>query len=117
MPSKQSEPTAGASSVPEHRRKHGQCPCCLRTCNLTFHHLIPKKLHRRAHFRKHFDKDQLNEGVALCRQCHNGLHQRFDEMALAKHYCSLDRILADEELQRFFNWVGKQKVNSKGGDK
>ncbi|MBT8115304.1 MAG: hypothetical protein KJP04_07980 [Arenicella sp.] len=66
------------------RSKHGHCPLCQRLTHLTFHHFVPRKVHRRAHFKKHFTKDQLNQGVAVCRQCHSGIHRFYDEMHLAK---------------------------------
>jgi len=76
---------------------------------LTFHHLIPKKLHRRAFFRKNFDKDELNQGVNICRACHDGIHDLYDEMQLAKQFPTLPALLADEALQKHFAWVAKKK--------
>lgn len=93
----------------ESKKKHGTCPLCGRVVHLTFHHLIPRKMHRRTFFRKHFDKAMLNQGIEICRMCHTGLHKRYDEMTLAKHYDTLDKILADPELQQHFAWVAKQK--------
>lgn len=93
------------------RSKHGTCPLCQRECSLTFHHLIPRKLHRRTHFRKHYDREQLNIGVNICRQCHRGIHKQYDEMALGKQLCSLELLQADEDLQRHFQWVSKQRIS------
>ena len=76
---------------------------------LTFHHLIPKKMHRRTHFRKHYSKEQLAEGISVCRKCHRGMHSLYDEMTLAKDYADLDRLLADPALIRHFEWVAKQR--------
>ncbi len=88
---------------------HGLCPCCERTLNLTFHHLIPKKMHRRQHFKKHFTNEQLNLGIYLCRQCHNGVHRLYSEMQLAKEFNTLQRLTSDEQLSKHFSWVAKQK--------
>ncbi len=76
---------------------------------LTFHHLIPRKVHRRAHFKKHFDRDTLNQGIAICRDCHKGIHKRFSEMELARSFNTPERLLADPDLARHFSWVAKQK--------
>lgn len=92
------------------KEKHGKCPLCNRTTALTFHHLIPRKVHRRAHFKKHYSKSELNQGVNICRNCHNGIHRRYDEMSLAKRLHTLDALLRDEELSRFFTWVSKQRI-------
>ena len=39
-----------------------------------------------------------------------GIHKRFDEMVLAKHFGSLELLRSDEVLQRHFAWVAKQKA-------
>ncbi|WP_390376533.1 hypothetical protein [Alteromonas sp. MTD1] len=90
--------------------KVGTCPCCSRHTRLTFHHLIPKKMHRRTYFKKHYTKEQLQAGVNICRQCHSGIHRFYDEMTLAKQLHSLCLLQADEQLSTFFNWVSKQRV-------
>lgn len=95
--------------MPSSRLKSGQCLCCGRTTALTFHHLIPKKLHRRAFYRKKFDRETLNRGVNICRLCHDGIHDLYDEMQLAKQFSSAETLLADEALQRHFAWVAKKK--------
>lgn len=85
------------------------CATCGRKASLTFHHLIPKKLHRRTYFRKKFGREELNQGIAICRLCHNGIHRLYDEMTLAKDFFSLENILADEQLHAHFQWVAKQQ--------
>ena len=90
--------------------KVGVCPCCKRYTRLTFHHLIPKKMHRRTYFKKHYTKEQLQAGVNICRQCHSGIHRFYDEMTLAKQLHTLSVLQADEQLSTFFNWVSKQRV-------
>lgn len=92
------------------RLKTGTCPLCGRHCALTFHHLIPKKLHRRERFKKQYTRLELNRGIDICRLCHNGIHKIYDEMKLAKEFPNLEAILADENLCRHFAWVGKQKI-------
>ena len=87
-----------------------RCRLCDRRVDLTFHHLIPRKVHRRTYFRKHVDKRTLNAGIWICRLCHKGIHKRFDEMALAKHFNSLELLRSDESLRRHFAWVAKQKA-------
>ena len=91
------------------RLKHGVCPCCGRQTVLTFHHLIPKKLHRRAFYRKNFDRETLNQGVNVCRLCHDGIHDLYNEMQLAKQFYTLELLLADDALLKHFAWVAKKK--------
>ena len=86
------------------------CPLCKRQSDLTFHHLIPKKVHRRNFFKKNFSKQELNQGIKICRTCHSGIHKRYDEMTLAKQLNSLDKLKGDEQLNNFFNWVARQRI-------
>ena len=89
-----------------------RCATCGRETRLTFHHLVPKKVHRRRFFRTHFSKEELNIGVRICRPCHSGIHRTFDEMTLAKRFDTLEKLLAEDALARHFAWVGKQKVSN-----
>lgn len=94
------------------RSRFGTCLLCARKVDLTFHHLIPKKMHRRTYFKKHFTKQELASGIDICRLCHTGLHKTYTEMALAKSFFNIERIKADQQLQAHFLWVSKQKVSS-----
>ncbi|WP_078118042.1 hypothetical protein [Thiosocius teredinicola] len=89
-----------------------RCALCGRATELTFHHLIPRKVHRRPFFRKHYDKQQLQQGVDICRLCHKGLHRLYDEMTLAKRFNTLDALRADPMVQRHVSWVRKQRTPS-----
>lgn len=86
------------------------CPLCGRSTHLTFHHLIPRKMHRRKHFKKNYSKEELNLGIRICRTCHTGIHRRYDEMTLAKRLNTLKALQGNSELRRFFAWVGRQRI-------
>lgn len=94
------------------KAKLASCRTCGRETALTFHHLIPRKMHRRTHFKKHFSKDELQAGVMLCRTCHSGIHKRYSEMELAKSFNTETLLKEDYELARFFTWVTKQKIQT-----
>jgi len=66
-------------------------------------------MHRRTHFRKAHDKNQLNTGINICRRCHTGLHKLYDEMTLAKQFNTLKKLQSDDAIQRHCAWVAKQK--------
>ena len=66
-------------------------------------------MHRRTWFRKHYTREQLNSGVMICRRCHHGIHQRYDEMTLGKHFNSAEKLLSDPALAEHFAWVTKQR--------
>ncbi|MBX2849229.1 MAG: hypothetical protein KTR16_12960 [Acidiferrobacterales bacterium] len=67
-------------------------------------------MHRRTYFKKTFFKDELNREINLGRTCHSGIHQRYDEMSLAKTFNTITSLKEDTDLARFFHWVGKQRI-------
>ncbi|MEK9535119.1 MAG: hypothetical protein VW104_09615, partial [Halieaceae bacterium] len=73
------------------------------------HHLIPKKVHRRARFKRHFSKEALQAGIRVCRLCHKGIHREYDEMTLAREFNSLEQLREDSVLSKHFEWVAKQR--------
>lgn len=85
------------------------CACCGRVVSLTFHHLIPRKVHRRKGFRKKYSKEELNVGVHICRKCHRGVHATYDEITLATRFDTLEKLLGDDALANHFQWVAKQR--------
>jgi len=97
------QPTRSASDKPD------ACCLCGRQVPLTFHHLIPRKVHRRTYYRKHMDRETLNLGIYVCRLCHRGIHKLHDEMTLAKELNSLEALKADPDLARHVAWAAKQK--------
>ena len=94
------------------KSKHGVCCLCKRETDLTFHHLIPRKVHRRAYFKKHFTKQELNVGIDVCRQCHRVIHKSFSEMELAKSFNSMDKLITEPLLANQFEWLSKQKIKA-----
>ena len=90
------------------KTKTGPCSLCSRRTELTFHHLIPRKVHRRRYFRKHLDRETLQSGIRVCHLCHRGLHRLYDEMTLAKRLSTLEALRADPAVQRHSRWVRKQ---------
>ncbi len=97
------------SAGPRRRQTPAACATCGREVPLTFHHLIPRKLHRRNYFRRRYDRDTLNQGIYVCRPCHRGIHRLYDEMTLGRDFGSLQSLLGDAALARHFAWVGKQR--------
>ena len=92
--------------------KHGICCFCQRETDLTFHHLIPRKVHRRSHFKKNFNKEELNVGIDVCRQCHRVIHKSYNEMELAKSFNTIEKITAEPLLTKQFQWLAKQKIKA-----
>jgi len=91
------------------REEGAVCALCEQERSLTFHHLIPRKLHRRTAFKKNYSKEELNRGIQICVLCHRGIHRLYDEMALGKRLNTLAALLSDKAIQRHVQWVAKQK--------
>lgn len=89
--------------------KGSACALCGAKRPLTFHHLIPRKLHRRDYFRKNFSRRELAAGVDICRLCHDALHDRYDEMTLGRKLNSLEALRSDDALRDHFAWAARQK--------
>jgi hypothetical protein len=103
--------TANTTPVPsKYTTKPDACVMCERKVSLTFHHLIPRKMHRRTFFRKNYTRSDLAAGIWICRKCHSGLHRLYDEMTLAKHFFTLELVKADPAIQKHIGWVAKQKA-------
>ena len=91
----------------------GPCLLCRRKVNLTFHHLIPKKMHRRRYFRKTYSREQLAAGIYLCRLCHTGVHELFDEMTLAKQLNTPALLQSNDLIAKHCQWVSRQRSGIK----
>lgn len=86
------------------------CELCQREAPLTFHHLIPRKVHRRPRFKKQYSPEQLQQGIWLCYPCHRAVHKFHDEMTLGQELNSLEKLLADPDVERHISWAKKQKI-------
>lgn len=81
------------------------CRLCDRAQPLTFHHLIPRTLHRKPRYKRRFPREVLQAGVMLCRDCHDAVHRFVSEKDLGSQYRSLEALRAHPEIARFVTWV------------
>lgn len=87
----------------------GRCELCQRKKPLTFHHLIPRKTHRKPRIRRRFHRDELHSrGLWVCRLCHSQLHRFYTEEHLAETLNTRDRLLEEPEMVRFLAWARRQ---------
>ena len=93
------------------RRRPNHCEFCGRDKPLTFHHLIPRKNHRKARFRRRYSNHEMrNRGLYLCAPCHSGIHDLIpNEAELGERYNTREQLLAHEGIARHVAWVTKQK--------
>ncbi len=82
------------------------CALCGRPTRLTRHHLIPRRLHRQARFRRRFGGEALRTRVLmLCSPCHRHVHAVLPERTLGEHYHSREALLTHPEIARFVSWL------------
>lgn len=91
--------------------KKTNCELCGRNVTLTFHHLIPCKVHSKKKFlREHTKKEMHSRGLYLCKLCHDGIHDIItSEKELAESYNTKELLMAHEGIAKHVKWAAKQK--------
>lgn len=85
------------------------CDFCERERPLTFHHLVPKKVHKKSILLKKFTKEDMQTmGLMLCSDCHKTIHRHIDHIDLGKFYHTKEALLGHPEIGKFVKWVAKQ---------
>lgn len=89
----------------------GCCELCGRRARLTFHHLIPRRVHRLSRFVRRFGLEVMRtRGLDLCELCHHGIHDLIpDEKQLAESYHTRELLLAHPGVARHVAWAARQK--------
>jgi len=87
-----------------------KCVLCEREHLLTFHHLIPKTLHKNKWFKKNFTKEQMNEGIDICKDdCHKQIHILISEKELGKSYNTVQKLLNHKEVKKYIKWLKERE--------
>jgi hypothetical protein len=66
-------------------------------------------MHRRARFRRAFSREQLAQGIHVCRDCHDGIHSTYSEQELAARFAAPEALLNDPVLNKHFRWLARQR--------
>ena len=86
-----------------------RCELCGREASTTFHHLIPRTLHSKKRFKKAYTPAQLQEGLYLCKLCHDGIHELIpSERELGEKYNTRERLLHHEAVRKHVAWARRQ---------
>ncbi len=76
----------------------------------TEHHLIPRTCHSNKWFKKNFSREQMQETVSLCRDCHGAVHKFIPrEKDLGRNFFTLDKLMHHRLLSKHIEWTKKQK--------
>ncbi len=89
------------------------CELCRRARVLTFHHLIPRTLHRTKWFRKNFTRERMQAGIDICADCHSAIHGFISEKALGRDYNTIERLLEHPQLAEFVAWVSTRTTKTR----
>ena len=98
---------------PEKTKKLTRCQMCERELKLTKHHLIPLTRHKNKKIKARFSKEELQQLILLCRECHNQIHALISEKDMAETHFTLKSLLHHEGVARFVQWVKKHQPVSK----
>lgn len=88
----------------------GTCEMCHRATKVTDHHLIPRSEHSRfvkRGYKMSFLKGRENI-AEICRPCHNTVHRFASNKELADKYETTEKLLAEEPIQKWVEWVSTQ---------
>lgn len=89
-----------------------RCELCGRLTKrgTTEHHLIPRTCHSNKWFKKRYSREQLNQTISVCRDCHRAIHDLIpDEKQLGRHFNTIELLLENEEIAKFAAWIRKQR--------
>ena len=84
------------------------CLFCHRNLPLTFHHLIPKSLRKKLWIQRQFTKKDQQDGILICRDCHDALHKMISRKECATEYNTPTKILEHPHFSKFIQWVQTQ---------
>ncbi len=81
------------------------CELCEAEPAYNFHHLIPRTVHSNKWFKKHYTRQQMQQGVNTCKDCHRAIHDLVpSEKELGRCYNTLDRLREHPPLARYLRW-------------
>ncbi|RHZ72557.1 hypothetical protein Glove_242g8 [Diversispora epigaea] len=88
----------------------GTCSLCRRHMRLSFHHLIPRMMHKRVVTKGIFTRLECNtRGIKICKTCHRCIHKMIPHAQLALKYNTQEMLLQHEGISKFVQWNSKQK--------
>jgi hypothetical protein len=86
------------------------CELCESEESYNFHHFIPKTLHSNKWFKKRYTREEMSEGIKICKLCHKTIHKLIpDEKKLGKEYNTLTKLKKNLLIARYLQWKKKKK--------
>jgi len=86
------------------------CELCGCEEHYNFHHFIPVTNHSNKWFKKNFTREEMRQGLNLCKQCHKTIHKIIPkEKELGKKYNSLEKLLSHPKIAKYVGWKRQRK--------
>jgi hypothetical protein len=81
------------------------CALCESEGADSFHHYIPRTLHRNKWFKKRFLREEMRQGIDVCKSCHRAIHDLIpDEKELGRDYNTMEKLLAHPQFSAYIKW-------------
>ncbi len=80
------------------------CELCGLEEATSFHHLIPRTLHSNRWFKKNFTREEMQNGIDVCRQCHRTIHEFLTEKELGRNFYTKDLLLEQPDVAKYVAW-------------
>lgn len=78
------------------------CELCGCEESYNFHHFIPRTLHSNKWFQKNHTREEMREGINVCKQCHSMIHEAVpSEKMMGRSYNSLEKLLGETAYVRW----------------
>ena len=79
------------------------CELCGTESAYNFHHFIPKTLHSNKWFKKRYTREQMSEGIDVCKSCHKAIHEP-NEKKLGRQYNTKKKLLSHPQILTYIKW-------------
>ena len=87
-----------------------RCGLCGSEEVYNFHHFIPRTLHRNKWFKKRYTRRQLQQGMYLCKACHDAVHDLIpDEKTLGREFNAREKLLEHPPIAEYVEWKRKRR--------
>ena len=82
-----------------------KCQLCDTDEAYNFHHFIPRTLHSNKWFQKNFTREQMREGLDICKECHKTIHNLIpSEKEMGKKYNSKQKLMSHPKVAVYLKW-------------
>ncbi len=81
------------------------CELCESEAAHNFHHFVPRTLHSNKWFKKRFTRQQMRQGIDVCKSCHEAIHDLVpEEKELGRNYYSKELLLSHPQIAEYVRW-------------